>query len=391
MQTHNLFYPRKAACGVEERKTKGLQALYQVGASLFHLVDFTPGTWAVRTVGWLPDSQWRWSRPWVSGPGRGHGPTGLSPAPTTAEGQALLSSLWGLLMVLMTPSQWVLPGASPRLLSSVTKDGHTFKCLKQEMCPNLLYRAGWAANSQLCCCCYEAASVMSDSVRPHRRQPTRRPRPWDSPGKNTGVGWHFLLQCVHVKSESEVAQSCPTRSDPMDCSPRGSSVHGIFQARVLEWVAMAFSEFPALWGTIRGGICRVRSPLCPGWPSVPCALLHCGADELADQRQELLRVPGVKLLQQGEQPQHQGRPVHGVGGLSADHSCEDRQTTGYTTAGWGGLLPRSFRMNVHKCQDTGAHMISGRWLSGGNDNPGPHFELDPGLVEASSALMDSTP
>ena len=57
MQTHNLFYPRKAACGVEERKTKGLQALYQVGASVFHLVDFTPGTWAVRTVGWLPDSQ----------------------------------------------------------------------------------------------------------------------------------------------------------------------------------------------------------------------------------------------------------------------------------------------------------------------------------------------
>jgi len=74
------------------------------------------------------------------------------------------------------------------------------------------------------------------------RQPTRLPRPWDSPGKNTGVGCHFLLQCMKVKSESEVAQSCPTLSDPMDCSPSGSSNHGIFQARVLEWGAIAFSE-----------------------------------------------------------------------------------------------------------------------------------------------------
>ena len=67
------------------------------------------------------------------------------------------------------------------------------------------------------------------------------PRPWDSPGKNTGVGCHFLLQCMKVKSECEVAQSCPTPSHPMDCSLPGSSVHGIFQARVLEWVAIAFS------------------------------------------------------------------------------------------------------------------------------------------------------
>ena len=68
------------------------------------------------------------------------------------------------------------------------------------------------------------------------------PRPWNSPGKNTGVGCHFLFQCMQVKSESKVAQSCPTLSDPMDCSPPGSSVHGIFQARVLEWVASAFSN-----------------------------------------------------------------------------------------------------------------------------------------------------
>ena len=68
--------------------------------------------------------------------------------------------------------------------------------------------------------------VMSNSVRPHRRQPTRLPRPWDSPGKNTGVGCHFLLQCMKVNSESEVAQLCQTLSNPMDCSLPGSSVHG---------------------------------------------------------------------------------------------------------------------------------------------------------------------
>ena len=73
------------------------------------------------------------------------------------------------------------------------------------------------------------------------RQSTRLPRPWDSPGKNTGMGCHFLLQCMKVKSESEVAQSCPTLSEPMDCSLPGSSVHRIFQARVLEWGAIAFS------------------------------------------------------------------------------------------------------------------------------------------------------
>ena len=90
-----------------------------------------------------------------------------------------------------------------------------------------------------------ATSVVSDSVRPHRRQPIRLPRPWDSLGKNTGVGCHFLLQCIKVKSESKVTQSCPTPSDSMDCSPPGSSVHRIFQARVLEWGAIAFSEYSA--------------------------------------------------------------------------------------------------------------------------------------------------
>ena len=97
--------------------------------------------------------------------------------------------------------------------------------------------------SQLTCAAAAAAKLLLScpTVRPHRRQPTRLPRPWDSPGKNTGVGCHFLLQCMKVKSESEVAQLCPNPSNPMDCSLPGSSVHGIFQARVLEWGASAFS------------------------------------------------------------------------------------------------------------------------------------------------------
>ena len=104
---------------------------------------------------------------------------------------------------------------------------------------------------------------MSNSVRPQRQQPTRLPRPWDSPGKNIGVGCHFLLQCMKVKSESEVAQSYPTLSDPMDCSLLGSSVHGIFQARVLEWGAIAFSNSSVCFRSIL--VERVPGSLNPFW------------------------------------------------------------------------------------------------------------------------------
>ena len=83
---------------------------------------------------------------------------------------------------------------------------------------------------------------MSNSVQPHRQQPTRLRCPWYSPGKNTGVGCHFPLQRMKMKNESEDAQSCPTPSDPMDCSLPGSSVHGIFQARVVVWPAIAFPD-----------------------------------------------------------------------------------------------------------------------------------------------------
>ena len=109
-------------------------------------------------------------------------------------------------------------------------------------------------------------SVMSDSVWPHIGQPIRLPGPWDSPGKNTGVGCHFLLQCMTVKSESEVAQLCPTLRDPMDCSLPGSLVPGTFQARVLEWAAIAFSKrmlTSALFIYSKTGCCCSVSKLCP--------------------------------------------------------------------------------------------------------------------------------
>ena len=104
-------------------------------------------------------------------------------------------------------------------------------------------------------------------MRPHRRQPTRLPHPWDSPGKNTGVGCHFLLQCMKVKSESEVTQSCPTLHDPMDCSLPGSSARGIFQARVLEWSTIAFPIVVYSF-IIKGKVRRGRRLLCLSWIDV---------------------------------------------------------------------------------------------------------------------------
>jgi len=123
---------------------------------------------------------------------------------------------------------------------------------------------------------------MSNSVQPHRRQPTRLPCPWDSPGKNTGVGCHFLLQCMKVKSESEVAQSCPTLRDPMDCSPLGSSIHGIFQAKVLEWGAIFFSYIDIL------GISKLKWTGMGEFNSDDHYIYYCG--------QESLRRNGVAII-----------------------------------------------------------------------------------------------
>ena len=101
--------------------------------------------------------------------------------------------------------------------------------------------APWKKSYNKAAAAAAAAAAKSLQLCPTLCDPTRLPRPWDSPGKNSGVGCHFLLQCMKVKSESEVAQSCTTLSDSMDCSLPGSSIHGIFQARVLEWGAIAFS------------------------------------------------------------------------------------------------------------------------------------------------------
>ena len=117
---------------------------------------------------------------------------------------------------------------------------------------------------------------MSNSVRPHRWQPTRLPCPWDSPGKNTGVGCHFLLQCMKVKSESEVARLCPTPSDPMDCSLPHSSVHGIFQARALEWVAIAFSKIHSYDSCSMKFFLRLKENIqCVNWKSLLCPCFCC--------------------------------------------------------------------------------------------------------------------
>ena len=113
---------------------------------------------------------------------------------------------------------------------------------------------------------------MSDSVRRHRRQPTRLPHPWDSPGKNTGVGCHFLLQCMKVKSEREVAQSCPTLSDPIDCSPPGSSVRGILGFQLYVFPNLLRGVSSNLKPSPEGASSRC---LCSPGAVWPAACFHC--------------------------------------------------------------------------------------------------------------------
>ena len=147
-------------------------------------------------------------------------------------------------------------------------------------------------------------------MRPQRWQPTRLPRPWDSPGKNTGVGCHFLLQCMKVKSKSQVARSCPTLSDPMDCSLPGSSVHGIFQARVLEWGAIAFSSLSLYiynWITLLYNWNTVNqfSSVAQSCPTL-CDPMNCSTPGLPDHHQ-LLEFIQTHVHQVGDtiQPSHQ--------------------------------------------------------------------------------------
>ena len=130
---------------------------------------------------------------------------------------------------------------------------------------------------------------LSDSVRPHRLQATRLPCLWDSPGKNTRVGCHFL-QCMKVKSESEVTQSCLTPRDPMDCSLPGSSIHGIFQARVHTAIfkldnqqgptvqqgnsAQCCVATWMVWGRMGACICMAGSLYCPP-ETITTLLISC--------------------------------------------------------------------------------------------------------------------
>ena len=190
---------------------------------------------------------------------------------------------------------------------------------------------------------------MSDSVQPQRRQPTRLRRPWDSPGKNTGVGCHFFLQCMKVKSESEVAQSCLTLSNPMDCSALGSFVHGIFQARVLEWVATAFSlgEWSTFWGRARVANCSpvitfsyTRLRLSGQERGAPCwrdGARHVGEAPWA----ELWEIPRT-----GWQPQANSQQRAGPSVLQPQRSEFCQQPAGAER--W--ILPRSGQMKMQSSQ-----------------------------------------
>ena len=142
----------------------------------------------------------------------------------------------------MTFSQIIPPSPSPRIQAPCGQKFFShFSLLINTCCSewDLAHRHSAAAAKSL-----QSCPALCDPID-WTMQPTRLHRPWDSPGKNTGVGCHFLLQCMKVKRESEVAQSCPTLCNPMDCSLPDSSVHGIFQARVLQWVASAFSSHGA--------------------------------------------------------------------------------------------------------------------------------------------------
>ena len=147
----------------------------------------------------------------------------------------------------LTASLWTLnlTTQADRVLNSGPDTSYPF--VVQSLSRVQLFVNPWTAARQASLSLTVSAAAakslqLCPTLQPHRRQHTRLPHPWDSPGKNPGVGWHFLLQCMKVKSESEVAQSCPTLSDLMDCSPPGSPVPGILQPRILEWVAISSSS-----------------------------------------------------------------------------------------------------------------------------------------------------
>ena len=219
---------------------------------------------------------------------------------------------------------------------------------------------------------------MSDSVRPQRQQPTRLPRPWDSPGKNTGVGCHFLLQCRKVKSESEVAQSCPTLCDPMDFSLPGSSTHGIFQARVLEWGAIATDPRPSLNQLV-------------AVPSISLLLLHLVMLLLLLSLQDWTthcspvtstcpnHLP-IRLDSNALSPQ-EASPYS----IPNVHDCSHLKTLGLKTLGFPG--GSDSKASVYNAGDLGSIPGSGRSAGEGNDNPLQHYCLEIPWTEEPGRLQ----
>src|SRR5574340_946770 len=137
---------------------------------------------------------------------------------------------------------------------------------------------------------------MSDSVRPHRWQPTRLSHPWDSPGKNAGVGCHFLLQCMKVKSESKVAQSCPSLHDPMDCRPPGSPIPGTFQART--------SAISKLRAGFTYGSPEASSVIALSHNKLPALFIHGDADDfvptaMVDENYAATKGPKMRWIVKG--------------------------------------------------------------------------------------------
>ena len=149
---------------------------------------------------------------------------------------------------------------------------------------------------------------MSDSMKPHRRQPTRLPRPWDSPGKNTEVSYHFLLQCMKVKSESEVAQSCLTLRDPMDCSPPSScSVQSLSRVRLFRPRELEHARPPCPSPTpgVYSNSCPSSqwchpaiSPSAVPFSSCPQSSQHQGLFQWVNSSHEVAKVLEFKLQHQ---------------------------------------------------------------------------------------------
>ena len=209
-------------------------------------------------------------------------------------------------------------------------------------------------------------------MQPHRQQPTSLHRPWDSPGKNTGVGCHFLLQCMKVKSESEVAQSYPTLCDPRDCSLPGSSVHGIFQARVLEGGAIGYAPYFPLPITVNTGLFNFCIIDILGW------IILCFGCHLASLVAQTVKVSAYNAGDPGSFP-GSGRPPGAGNGNALQYSCLENPMDG--GAWWAAVdgVPKSrtrlsnftFTFHFHALEkEMATHSSVLAWRIPGTGEPG---------------------